>query len=541
MAGTTLGTAYVQIVPSAQGIKGSIQNVLDPESKNAGQSAGTNIVSFVKKALIGGAIGKVLKDTILQGSDLEQLRGGVEKIFDEANTSKIFEDANNAYKDLNLSANDYLSTITSVGATFASTMGDQKGYDFARAGMLAVSDYATGTGKNVDLLNEKFQMISRSTSSYQSIADQFAGLLPQTSSDFLAQAQAAGFLSDSYTSLTDVPVAEYQQALVQMLQKGTEEMGLAENTAAEAEKTLSGSFAAMKGAVSNFMAQLTTGGDLSGALDAIFNTVINFGKNLLTSFGNILLNLPDALGSLGEMIMQKIQSIGDDPSIGIAAGEFIKKFALGIITNLPNILGAILTLVGYIGNTLAQALGNVFASGASWIAEKFGAIWQAIQARATSAIAALRARFATVISAITKPFQTAFNTVRGIIDRIRGFFPIRVGNLLRGLKLPHFSLSGKFSLKDMTVPHLSVSWYAKGGIIDGATVFGGIGMGEAGPEAIMPLDPFWKKMDEIANNVQGGSTINIYVNGSGKDPRAIAEEVKRVLIRETNQRRLAWQ
>lgn len=540
MAGTTLGTAYVQIVPSAQGIKGSIQKVLDPEAKSAGQSAGTNIVGFVKKALIGGAIGKVLKDTILQGSDLEQLKGGVEKIFDEANTSKIFEDANNAYKDLNLSANDYLSTITSVGATFASTMGDQKGYDFARAGMLAVSDYATGTGKNVDLLNEKFQMISRSTSSYQSIADQFAGLLPQTSSDFLAQAQAAGFLSDEYSSLTDVPVAEYQQALVQMLQQGTESMGLAGNTAAEAEKTLSGSFAAMKGAVSNFMAQLTTDGDLSGALDVMFNSVIIFGQNLLKSFGNILLNLPDALGNLGEMIMQKIQSIGDDPSIGIAAGEFIKKFALGIITNLPNILGAILTLVGYIGNTLAQALGNVFASGASWIAEKFGAIWQAIQTRATSAIAALRARFATVISAITKPFQTAFNTVKGIIDRIRGFFPIRVGNLLSGLKLPHFSLSGKFSLKDMTVPHLSVSWYAKGGIMDNPTLFGLAG-GERGPEAILPLNPFWKKLDEITANANPGTIININVNGANRDPIEIAEEVKRVLIRETNQRRLAWQ
>lgn len=541
MAGATLGTAYVQIQPQAKGIKESIQNVLGPESKNAGQSAGTNIVSFVKKALIGGAIGKVLKDTILQGSDLEQLRGGIEKIFDNANTSKIFEDANNAYKDLNLSANDYLSTITSVGATFASTMGDQKGYDFARAGMLAVSDYATGTGKNVDLLNEKFQMISRSTSSYQSIADQFSGLLPQTSKDFLAQAQAAGFLSDSYTSLTDVPVAEYQQALVQMLQKGTEEMGLAGNTAAEAEKTLSGSFAAMKGAVSNFMAQLTTDGDLSGALDAIFNTVINFGKNLLTSFGNILLNLPAALGSLGEMIMQKIQSIGDDPAIGNAAGEFIKKFALGIITNLPKILGAILTLVGYIGNTLAQALGNVFSSGASWIAAKFGVIWQAISARATAAIAALRARFATVISAITAPFQTAANTVKRIIDRIRGFFPIRIGKVMSNLKLPHFSISGKFSLNPPSTPRLSVSWYAKGGIIDDTTVFGGVGLGEAGPEAILPLNPFWKKMDEIAGNMQGGATFNIYINGSDKDPRVIAEEVKRVLIRETNQRRLAWQ
>ena len=48
-------------------------------------------------------------------------------------------------------------------------------------------------------------------------------------------------------------------------------------------------------------------------------------------------------------------------------------------------------------------------------------------------------------------------------------------------------------------------------------------------------------MDEMANNIQGGNTVNIYINGSNKDPKAIAEEVKRVLIKETNQRRLAWQ
>ena len=65
-----------------------------------------------------------------------------------------------------------------------------------------------------------------------------------------------------------------------------------------------------------------------------------------------------------------------------------------------------------------------------------------------------------------------------------------------------------------------------------------IGVGKNGPEAVVPLDKFWDKLD----NMQGGETnIVININGSNKDPREIAEEVKRVLIRETNQRRLAWQ
>ena len=62
------------------------------------------------------------------------------------------------------------------------------------------------------------------------------------------------------------------------------------------------------------------------------------------------------------------------------------------------------------------------------------------------------------------------------------------------MKLPHFKLSGEFSLKNKTVPKLSVDWYAQGGIFDSPTI---AGIGEAGAEAVVPLDRFW---DEIRNS-----------------------------------------
>ena len=105
---------------------------------------------------------------------------------------------------------------------------------------------------------------------------------------------------------------------------------------------------------------------------------------------------------------------------------------------------------------------------------------------------------------------------------------------MSNIKLPHFKLSGKFDLKSMSVPKLSVSWYKTGGIFDSPSV---IGIGEAGPEAVVPLDKFWEKLD----NLSGETNIVINVNGANKNPIEIAEEVKRILIKETNQRRLAWQ
>lgn len=142
--------------------------------------------------------------------------------------------------------------------------------------------------------------------------------------------------------------------------------------------------------------------------------------------------------------------------------------------------------------------------------------------------------FNNIKTAIVTPIQTAINTVKGIIDKIKGWFPINIGKIFSNLKLPHFKLSGEFSLKNKTVPHLSVDWYKTGGIFDSPSI---IGVGEAGAEAVVPLDKLWDKLD----NLQGETNIVINVNGSNKDPREIAEEVKRVLIKETNQRRLAWQ
>lgn len=137
-------------------------------------------------------------------------------------------------------------------------------------------------------------------------------------------------------------------------------------------------------------------------------------------------------------------------------------------------------------------------------------------------------------TAITHPIQTAKDKVKGIIDKLKSYFPIKVGNLLGHIKLPHFKISGEFSIKNKTVPHLSIEWYKKGGIFSAPSV---IGVGEAGPEAVVPLDKFWNKLDNMS---AGETTINIVINGAG-DPRAVADEVKRMLIKETNQRRLAWQ
>lgn len=223
---------------------------------------------------------------------------------------------------------------------------------------------------------------------------------------------------------------------------------------------------------------------------------------------------------------------------------------LAVLAPLLIIIGQIATGVGAIISVislLAGPVGIVIAVIAALIA--VGVLlyknWDTIKAKAIAFkdnVVATFNNFKTQVmttfnnikTAIVTPIQNAIDKVKAIIDRIKSWFPINIGKIFSNLKLPHFRLSGKFSLKDMTVPKLSVDWYAQGGIFDQPTI---AGIGESGPEAVVPLDKFWKKLDEMA----AGQNIVININGANKDPREIAEEVKRVLIQETNQRRLAWQ
>lgn len=142
--------------------------------------------------------------------------------------------------------------------------------------------------------------------------------------------------------------------------------------------------------------------------------------------------------------------------------------------------------------------------------------------------------------AITKPIEKAKETVEKAIDKIKEV--INGAKLkLPHFKLPHFKIDGgelPWGIGGKgRKPSISVDWYAKGGIFDSASL---IGVGEKGPEAVVPLDTLWKKLDNIAE-ASSGPAVQIVVNAApGMDVNALAAEVERRLINSTNRRRLAW-
>ena len=132
------------------------------------------------------------------------------------------------------------------------------------------------------------------------------------------------------------------------------------------------------------------------------------------------------------------------------------------------------TVKNWFNSNIIQPVGNFFIN-----------LWSKVTSAASTA-------WNNVKNAIITPIEAAKNKVKSVVDAIKGFF----SNLklsLPKIKLPHFTIKGKFSLNPPSVPKLSIQWYKEGGIMMNPTIFGMNGNklmagGEAGPEAILPID-----------------------------------------------------
>lgn len=223
--------------------------------------------------------------------------------------------------------------------------------------------------------------------------------------------------------------------------------------------------------------------------------------------------------------------------IGLGKISFAISSIMSLVSTLGPAIGALasgslLPIIAIVAGVIA--IGVALYKNWDLIKAKAIAFKNMVVATFNAFKAQVAAQFNAIKTAIVTPIQNAINTVKSIIDRVKGWFPISIGKIFSNIKLPHFKISGKLSVSPPSVPKISIDWYKTGGIFDSPSL---IGVGEAGPEAVVPLDKFWDKLD----NLNGETNIVINVNGANKNPIEIAEEVKRILIKETNQRRLAWQ
>lgn len=379
---TELAKAYVQIIPSAKGIQGSIQQELGGEADSAGKSAGNRICNAIKGVIATAAIGKALGAALTEGAALEQSIGGIETLFKDS-ADKVKQNAAEAYRTAGMSANQYMELTTSFAASLMQSLGNdtEKAAEISDMAMTDMSDNANKMGTDMERITDAYQGFAKQNYTMLDNLKLGYGGTKTEMERLLADAQKITGVKYDINNLSDVYSA------IHVIQG---ELGITGTTAKEAASTLSGSFASMKSAFQNVLGEITLGMDIGPSLNALATTVTTFlADNLLPAIWNILSALPGALvtfvQSLGPQLLTAIMGLFNQIGSGLASGEqilstvnsMITQIKVGIQTQLPTMLQSGADILMNIVNGILQNLPSLIMGAGQIVSNLIDTIWGA--------------------------------------------------------------------------------------------------------------------------------------------------------------------
>lgn len=346
---TEVAKAYVQIVPSARGIKGQLEKEMNPEAETAGQSVGGKLAGAIKGVIATAAIGKSLSATLMEGADLQQSIGGIETLFKDS-AEKVKQNAANAYRTAGMSANEYMELTTSFSASLLSSLGNDtsKAADIADMAMTDMSDNANKMGTDMERITDAYQGFAKQNYTMLDNLKLGYGGTKTEMERLLADAQKITGVKYDINNLSDVYSA------IHVIQG---ELGITGTTAKESAETFSGSLQSMKAALKNVLGNLALGENITDELFALRETTYTFlSKNLLPMIGNVLSGIPDIIDHAMTFVTLGLNVVSNNADQIVAQGaEFVTSIITGIVTNLPYLAESAIKLVMSFGNALLTA------------------------------------------------------------------------------------------------------------------------------------------------------------------------------------------
>lgn len=577
-----IGTAYIKIMPEAKGISGEIAGVTDPAAESAGKSGGGKWSSAFKKVLAVAGIGAAVGKALFAGADLEQSIGGIETLYKDS-ADKMMAYANQAYKTAGVSANDYMQQATSFSAALISSYnGDvNAAADATNQAMIDMADNANKMGTPLESIQMAYQGFAKQNYTMLDNLKLGYGGTKTEMERLLADAEKITGVHYDINELGDVYDA------IHVIQG---ELGITGTTAEEAASTISGSIGMMKASWQDLLGNLALGNDIYPQMEALAESVIAVIRNVVPAVWNIITGIPrmiiehwpeivSAVSSGVSSLIAYVQSnwpmwvqtvfatlqqiglaiINGLPGLLARANELLQGVFAWLSSNWPVLISKVWELLLNLGGTLLSRLPSILlklgqllvtlVKGILTTAWKtallsFQTILSGIGQFALNVLQKLRSGLSTVWSVITSPFSKAKETLDGIVEKIKGFFPIHFGKIFDGLKLPHFNVKGgefPYGVAGKgSLPSFSIDWYKKAEtqpyMFTDATLFGA---GERNDEILYGRNQLLK---DIAQATSGGDdfTINVY-GTAGMDVNELADAVERRIIEIQNRRRLAWQ
>ena len=354
----------------ARGIKSVIGSV---KNMNESMKDATNSVSKMSSVMkgIGSSAIKVGKGLAVAGTaaatavtalvsksagafaDYEQLTGGVETLFGAGGRSVeeyaqsvgksvsdiqgkydslmsaqnvVLENANKAYMTAGMSANEYMDTVTGFSASLISSLGGDtnKAADYANSALVDMSDNANKMGTDMESIKNAYQGFAKQNYTMLDNLKLGYGGTQEEMKRLLSDAEKLTGQRYDISSFADITQA------IHAIQT---QMDITGTTAKEASTTISGSWGSLKAAFQNVLVELTTGGDMfDQSLDALINTAVTFGQNIIPAIKGALSGIGYLIEGLAPVIGETIPPLINDlaPTLANSAVSLISSLVNGL-------------------------------------------------------------------------------------------------------------------------------------------------------------------------------------------------------------------
>lgn len=267
-------------------------------------------------------------------------------------------------------------------------------------------------------------------------------------------------------------------------------------------------------------AVMLLGSIIQGAIDIITLPFQMIWENCKGIVSSVWEGIKSVVSSAIHAVSSTISSVmGAIKNVISTVWNAISSKVSSVLNAIKTTVSTIFNAVKSVASSVWNGIKSVISSVVDGIKSKVSSVFNGVKSTVTSIFNGIKSTAASVWNgikdAIIKPVEAAKNAVKGIIDKITGFFSGMKLELPK-IKLPHFKISGKLSLSPPSVPHLSIDWYKEGGILTKPTVFGMNGSslmagGEAGKEAVLPLKGFYDQLEHILSSRMNTGKMEQYL------------------------------
>ena len=405
-------------------------------AENAGQSAvkmGDMIkAKLISEAIIGGlkALGDLMLDIAKKAVDLgkqaitsyaeyEQLIGGVETLFKES-SGTVEEYANNAYKTAGLSANEYMSTVTSFSASLLQSLnGDtEKSAQVADMAITDMADNANKMGTSMESIQTAYQGFAKQNYTMLDNLKLGYGGTKTEMERLLKDATAISGVEYDISSLSDVYNA------IHVIQG---ELGITGTTAKEASTTIQGSLSSMKSAWQNLLTGIADeNADFGSLIDNFVDSILTVGDNLIPRIQQVIQGAGELVSGLLSALIPEIVAILP-PLIESTLPTLIASIETAItsiIAVLPQLTGVLESIIPQLIITIVDMLPLLIDAGITIILSLVNGIVASIPTLIPAVVEAIITIAQNLIGNIDQIIDAGIQLIMGLADGLIEAIPI---------------------------------------------------------------------------------------------------------------------